>query len=350
MKGRVILLDEIAGRRAAALMVDGRLEDLLIDPPESAPPGPGAIYRARVDRQMKGQGGVILQLGDGQRGFLRQARGLTPGQSLLVQVNSYAEPGKAPPVTTRLLFKSRYAIVTPGAPGLNVARSIRDEAERDRLLEIAHAARAEMDAALGLILRSACAGVDGDAIAEDIGTMTDLARKIMAEDGAGAPAPLLDAPDAELLAWRDWADPDPDAVIDEAGAFVAHGVLDEIAALADPVVALRGGFSMAVEPTRALVAVDVNTGGDTSPAAGLKANLAALRALPRQLRLRGLGGQVVLDLAPSPKKDRRQIEQAARGALRTDPVETALVGWTPLGHLELQRKRERLPLKEALPG
>jgi len=59
---------------------------------------------------------------------------------------------------------------------------------------------------------------------------------------------------------------------------------------------------------------------------------------------------VVLDLAPSPKKDRRQIEQAARGALRTDPVETALVGWTPLGHLELQRKRERLPLKEALPG
>ena len=73
-------------------------------------------------------------------------------------------------------------------------------------------------------------------------------------------------------------------------------------------VPLGGGASMYVEPTRALVAVDVNTGGDTTPAAGLKANIAAARELPRQLRLRGLGGQITLDLAPMPKKDRRQFE------------------------------------------
>ena len=59
---------------------------------------------------------------------------------------------------------------------------------------------------------------------------------------------------------------------------------------------------MMIEPTRALVAVDVNTGPDTSPAASLKANIAAARDLPRQLRLRGLGGQVVVDFAPMPKK------------------------------------------------
>ena len=58
-----------------------------------------------------------------------------------------------------------------------------------------------------------------------------------------------------------------------------------------------------------LVAVDVNTGADTSPAAALKANIAAAKALPRALRLRGLGGQVVVDFAPLSKKDRRQIEQ-----------------------------------------
>ena len=96
------------------------------------------------------------------------------------------------------------------------------------------------------------------------------------------------------------------------------------------------------------VAVDINTGGDTSPAAGLKANLAAVKALPRALRLRGLGGQVVVDAAPMPKKDRRQVEQAVRKAFKSDPIETSLVGWTPLGHLELQRKRERLPLLESL--
>ena len=89
---------------------------------------------------------------------------------------------------------------------------------------------------------------------------------------------------------------------------------------------------MFVEPTRALVAVDVNTGGDTAPAAGLRANLAVARALHRALRLRGLGGQIVLDLAPMPKKDRRAFEDALRAAFRADSIETALVGWTPLGH------------------
>ena len=89
---------------------------------------------------------------------------------------------------------------------------------------------------------------------------------------------------------------------------------------------------MFVEPTRALVAVDVNTGGDTAPAAGLRANLAVARALPRALRLRGLVGQIVLDLAPMPKKDRRAFEDALRAAFRADSIETALVGWTPLVH------------------
>ena len=96
------------------------------------------------------------------------------------------------------------------------------------------------------------------------------------------------------------------------------------------------------------MAVDVNTGGDTSPAAGLKANLAAAKDLPRQLRLRGLGGQITLDLAPMGKKDRRQFETTLRAAFRHDATETALAGWTPLGHYELQRKRDRVPLSEVL--
>jgi Rne/Rng family ribonuclease len=101
---------------------------------------------------------------------------------------------------------------------------------------------------------------------------------------------------------------------------------------------------MAIEPTRALVAVDVNTGGDFSPAATLKANLAAARDLPRQLRLRGLGGQITVDFAPLAHRDRPRIEAALRAALAEDGIETTLSGWTPLGHLELQRKRTRRPI------
>ena len=103
---------------------------------------------------------------------------------------------------------------------------------------------------------------------------------------------------------------------------------------------------MTIEPTRALVAVDVNTGGDLSPAAALKANLAAAAELPRQLRLRGLGGQVTVDFAPLARADRPKVERALTAALRHDGIETTLAGWTPLGHLELQRKRPRRPLAD----
>jgi Ribonuclease G/E len=347
MKGRVVILDEIAGRKAAALMVDGRLEDIVIDS-DAAEPRPGAVYRAVADRPMKGQGGLTLGLGEGRTGYLRQARGIAPGTVLIVQVSGVAEPGKAVPVTPRPLFKSRYAIVTPGAPGLNVSRRIRDEAERDRLLEIAHDAMAGAPKEHGLILRSAAEGVAEAALAEDIAAMRDLAAAVTG-DAAGTAELLLDAPDAHHLAWRDWAEPDPDEVIDAPGAFADHGVLEAVEAVLTPRVALAGGAFAFIEPTRALVAVDVNTGGDTSLAAGLKANLALVRDLPRQLRLRGLGGQIVLDLAPSPKKDRKAIEQALGRAFREDGAEVVLAGWTPLGHFEVQKKRDRTPLSQLWP-
>lgn len=340
MKGRTIILDHLGDVEAAALMVDGQLDDLLID---SDAPRPGTIYRAIADRPVKGQGGMFLKTPDGSA-FLRQIKGLAPGQPILVQVTGYAEPGKAVPVTAKVLFKSRYAIVTPDAPGLNVSRSIKEEAERDRLLEIAHEAAGE--AGHGLILRSSCAGADGDEIAEDVEAMMDLAGKVM-EDETSDMEVLAEGDGPHVLAWREWVE--PAEVVTTPGGFDDHGVLDALDAARSALVGLGGGASMYVEPTRALVAVDVNTGNDASLGAGIKANMACARALPRALRVRGLGGQITLDLAPMPKRDRRAFESALRAGLRADQVETTLVGWTPLGHYELQRKRARAPLSEVMP-
>jgi Ribonuclease G/E len=339
MKGRTIILDHIGETEAAALMVDGKLDDLLID---SDAPRVGTIYRAIADRPVKGQGGMFLKTPDGSA-FLRQIKGLAPGQPLLVQVSGFAETGKAIPVTTKILFKSRYAIVTPDAPGINVSRAIKDEAERDRLLEIAHDAGA--DAAHGLILRSSCRDADGEAIAEDIAAMLTLADQVM-QDPAQEMEMLAEGDGPHLLAWREWTA--PAEVVTENGGFETHGVSEALEAAQAALVALGGGASMYVEPTRALVAVDVNTGNDASVAAGTRANMACAKALPRALRVRGLGGQITLDLAPMPKKDRRTFEAALRAAFRADTVETALVGWTPLGHYELQRKRDRIALSEVL--
>ncbi|MEP3895182.1 MAG: ribonuclease E/G, partial [Litorimonas sp.] len=147
---------------------------------------------------------------------------------------------------------------------------------------------------------------------------------------------------AHMVAQSEWA-----LGFEDFGSFAAHDVDEMITAMQTPYVPLAQDASAWIEPTRALIAIDVNTGGDTSPAAGLKANIALCRELPRQLRCRGLGGQIVIDFAPFAKKDRRQIEQILRSAFRADTVDTSLVGWTPLGHMELQRKRARLPLAPA---
>ena len=347
MKGRVVVLGSYRDREAAALMVDGRLEDLLIAPAGDTGFAPGAILRGTVDRQMKGQGGVFVRLPDGEKGFLRDAGGLAPGQALLVQVSGRGEAGKAVPVTTRILFKSRFAIVTPQAPGLNISRRIRDEVVRAELNALAAAAMEGCD--YGLILRSACDAAPPADIAADIAAMRDLAVAVMA-DGAGAPELLMDALTPHEEAWRDWSDPAPDEVAEGENAFAAQGVEDAVDALTLAQVDLPGGGSLVIEPTRAFVAVDVNTGADTSPAASLKANIAAARDLPRQLRLRGLGGQVIVDFAPMPKKDRATVEQQLRAAFRGEAAETVLAGWTPLGNFELQRKRDRIALALQLRG
>ena len=341
MTGSVtIALDHVARREAAALMVDGRLEDLLID---SAAPRPGTIYRAIADRPVKGQGGLFLRTQDGTA-FVRQVKGIAPGQPLVVQVTGHAEPGKAIPVTARVLFKSRFAIVTPGAPGHNVSRGIRDAALRARLRDIANEMMA--DSGMGLILRSACETGSTEEIGLDITKMRDLADTVTADATGRAAEKLVEGVSPHDRAWRDW--PAPDTLASDPGSFATLGILERIDTLRAPAVTLPGGAQAFIEPTRALVAVDVNTGPDTSPAAGLKANLALVRDLPRQLRLRGLGGQITLDLAPMSKKDRHVVEDALRAALRRDEVETTLAGWTPLGHYELQRQRTRLPLDEVL--
>ena len=339
MKGRQIVLDHLNTREAAALIVDGKLHDVLID---SDRPRVGTIYRAVADRPMKGQGGLFLSTPDGAS-FLRQVKGIAPGDKLLVQVTGYAEEGKALPVTTKLLFKSRYAIVTPEAPGLNISRKIRDDDVRDTLLGIANEVMG--DSEMGLIMRSSCEKAEPEDIADDIAEMMDLARAVLA-DREGEMDVLAEGDGPHGQAWREWIEP---ADIDTAeGCFETHGVLDLLDEAGEARVKLSGGGHMFVEPTRALVAVDVNTGGDTSPAAGMKANIAAAKDLPRQLRNRGLGGQITLDLAPMPKKDRRTFEISLKAAFRGDSTETVMAGWTPLGNYELQRKRDRLPLNELL--
>ncbi|MDC3192564.1 ribonuclease E/G [Amylibacter sp.] len=345
-KGRIVVLDEVNGKPAAALLVNGQIHDLLIEADNNLPK-PEAIYRGRTTLPMKGQNGIILDIGKGQKAFLRNAKGIPQGTQMTVQVATHAEIGKATPVVNKLIFKSRYCIVTPDAPGLNIARSIKDDEERDRLLEIVHEVSTNRSNEYGLIIRSSAMDIDADAISDDINAMYDLADNVMSQT-SGDPALIMPAPTAEMKAWRDWVNPDPDEVIKETNSFETMGIWDHIEKLKHSKSKLPNGASMIIEPTSAFVAVDVNTGNDFSLSAGLKANLAVAKELPNQLSLRGLGGQIIIDFAPSPKKDRKLIETALNSSFRKGKIDTVVVGWTTLGNFELQRKRERIPLSELL--
>lgn len=341
MKGRHVILGQLYGRRAAALMVDGQLEDVLPDTAPLAAFPPGAILRGQAERLMKGQGGVFVRLPDGARGYLRDRAGLAPGKPVLVQISGIAEPGKAIPLTTRLLIKGRHGIVTPGAAGVNVSRRVRDGATREALTAQGQALLGARPH--GLILRSAAEAAAPDDIAAELTELLALTDAILA-DAEGPPALLLDAPDPWAQGWLDWSDPAPDQIDEGDATFEALGVTEAIDSLLHPEIALPAGASAVIEPTRALVAIDVNTGNDGSNAAGLKANIALARDLPRQLRLRGLGGQIIVDFAPMPKRDRAALDQVLRAAFRRDATEATLVGWTAMGLYEINRKRDRVPL------
>ncbi len=383
MTGRVILLDaDPDGRTRAALVIDGRLEDLLLDPPAGDnAPAPGAVYWAKVDRLVPKMGGAFLRLTTDHAGFLREARGVKEGRGVLVQVTAHAEPGKATPVTPNVLYKGPRVIHTPQAPGVNVSRQIRDAAERERLTGAVTGALEGPAPEGGFIVRTGAEGAEADEIAAEV-------RWTLAEARAGAAAAASAPPlgrdaggrlPAIVMALREWAFPGPVRVRatrraietvaggpggtlwgaerliaaierhDSGDLFDQHGVRGEIEGLKTAHSALPSGGWMAVEATRAMVTVDVNTAAGFSGGAGLTANLEAVRELPRQLRLRGLGGQAAIDFASLRKTERKRVEEALKAAFRRDPVETTLAGWTPLGHFELQRKRERRPLAELLP-
>ena len=84
-KGRIVVLDEVNGKSAAALLVNGQIHDLLIEADNNLPQ-PEAIYRGKTTLPMKGQNGIILDLGNGQKGFLKNAKGISQGTEMTVQV------------------------------------------------------------------------------------------------------------------------------------------------------------------------------------------------------------------------------------------------------------------------
>lgn len=289
-----ILASVSPGEVRVALLAGDRLEEAWVERPH-APDGVGDLHRARVTAAAPALSGVFCDLGGGLSGFLPEGeagarRGAAPpeGALLAVRITRAAQGGKGPRLTARVP-PADAALAAAGAPRL-LARG--------------------PEAALRLARAHPAAMVETD------GPL--LAARLRAALGPG----------------RVRLGPGFDAALEE-----------EFAGLALPEVPLPGGGRILIQPTAALVAIDIDAG----PGAPEQVNAPALAEAARQIRLRNLGGAILIDPAGLSVARRAGLEAPLARALGPDP-RAKLLGLGPLGLFEVQRQRVHPALHEVLAG
>ena len=323
MNGRLFLVEKTGNLRRAALVVEGRLEAIEIDRLSDTGPKWGAVYRAKIVERMTAMGAAFVDLG-GKRGFLPDAGDALPGAIITVQVRREAEGDKAARVSTDIQVEHRLIVHTPEKPGINVSKKITQRDEREVLRDALDGLKG------GYVIRTAAEGMMADELRE-------IAESLVLpyQRGVGL---LREGPDAlarlELL--------HENAPIEDD--FELLDIDTQVDALLSPRVDLAEGAWLTIEPTAALIAVDVNTGQARGGDALQRVNLAAATEIPRQLRLRHLGGSIAVDFAGGPKgKARARLEKAIGSSLPP-------LGWGPAGWMELQTRKPGRSLAELLEG
>ena len=343
-----ILIEEHGVGHAIAALENGQIIDFLADPVDQEKASMiGSVMLAKLNNPIKGINGSFVTLPEGKKGFLKGLHKLPPHSIVPVYVGTNTERHKAQPVTTKLILKGRNIILTPGSPGMNISRAIKSEVTRKNLLDGLSQLEKDLPKGCGLIVRSRAEGTDILNLIEEVKEKLLQYNKVL-NDSFSEPKILIAPLKARELAMLEWSFSEPHSIIEEPSCFDQFGVWEQISKFLVSRVTLENGGFLMIEPTSALVAVDINTGSDVSYSGALKTNLLGVKELPRQLKIRGLGGKVVLEFAPLSKKDRPKIEIELKKALDKNRTECIIVGWTKLGNLELQKKREKQPIVEIL--
>jgi ribonuclease G len=368
--------------RAATVRPGGgrqRLVDLAVDRDDGGLRS-GAIVRGRVVGHLPGGEAAFVAVGGALPGLLANAdvrppRRLSAGETVTVQVKAEAHAGKGPTCTMDVALPGRFLVHVPALTGIVVSKRLGHPPVRGRLAE--RIRRIVGDLGLpgaGWVARlGAVDAPDGLLATEaehlalrwrDLASADDPAPTVL-DPGPIAPVRLLTerggrpigairvADPSVLAALRAWcADAAPDLaasiVAEPAGTtpFETADVEDEIAGLLDRRVALPGGGGLVFDRTEALWVIDVN-GGDRASA--LAVDLAAAVEIGRQIRLRNLGGVIVVDfITPDRPADGERVVLALSGAVADDPAATHVYGMSRLGLVEMTRTRRGPPLIDIL--
>ena len=304
---------------------------------------------------------------------------LKEGQEIVVQVTKDPFGGKGPRVTAAISLAGRTLVFLPGAREVGVSRRVADETERERLREILEG----FDAGGGFIARTAALGKSAEDLAPDRNYLTELAARITRRRESSAPPALLHRElDLALRSARDLAADDYAAIrVDDPAAhgrlkefleavapalarrlelwtgpeplFEACGVEAEIENALRSRVSLASGGSLVIHQTEALVAIDVNTGRfvgkDGLEDTVFATNLEAVPEVARQIRLRDLGGLIVVDFIDMETPDHRQrLFEAFEAELARDRARTRMLPVSEFGLIEITRQRSRGNLERIL--
>jgi ribonuclease G len=298
---------------------------------------------------------------------------LQKGEEILVQLSKEPIATKGPRITTQISLPGRFAVIMPNADHTGVSRKIEDRSERQRLKGLVDELKPPD---CGLIVRTVGEGVENRALENDVQHLVSQWKRIQ-EKAAPAPAPSLIHQDVGLVIGlvRDIFNDDVDAlVLDERDAhdqlygylsdfapdmqsrvtlytdpmpvFDKYGIENEIDKTLDRKVWLKKGGYLIVEQTEALVSVDVNTGRFTGKRNQeetiFKTNMLAAREIARQLRLRDIGGIIVIDFIDMENEaNKKRVFMELRAVLKRDRAKTKAFQVSDLGLVEMSRQRVR---------
>ena len=301
------------------------------------------------------------------------AKRFPPGSEIVVQVTKGPISTKGPRVTANLSIPGRYLVMMPGTTIRGVSKKIGDANERKRLKKILD--RLPLPENVGLVVRTAGQGASARAFARDLRNLVSIWNEMQANvKNLRTPCCIFQEPDLCERVLRDWLTEDVDSiVIDDpqsyesmrevasrisrrarakisrfdgvSGIFEHYKVEHQLRGAFARQVALKSGGYLVIDETEALIAVDVNTGhykgNGNQEDAILEVNLEAVEEVARQLRLRNIGGLVVLDLIDmKSRKHQREVYKALKEALRRDRARTNVQEISELGLLEMSRQRQ----------
>lgn len=359
-----VLVQTEPDRYRAVAVGGGRPVDAMSVPRRSAGTV-GSIYVGRVLRHAGGMNGAFVDIGLGRPAFLNLEKG-TPseGKAVAVQLVEEESPGKGPRVSMRMAIEGRFLVLLPGRKGIAPSRRL-DAKDRERLVGL-------LEPCLhgeGVIVRAAASQAEPSALAGELDALRRLwqdaagrlhgtpplcahaehgLRRLLCTFG-GAPAVrfVFAEPEAAHLARRLAATVALElgqriAVAEEGRAlFDRHGAADALAIAEGREVPLPSGGRMSVESTAALTAIDVDSGAaSTGPETALTTNLEAAAEIGLQLRLRELGGPVVIDfIRMSRRGDHERVRRRLTQSVESDRLAVQVLGWTQGGLFELSRAR-----------